>query len=108
MGHSKHREPDAAPHHHHHFHMCWTQGKPQKLEYLRKAKMWYLQEQCSALDDLIAPRGSMYRKIISKDIGYKRRTAGWTDVDAPETESSQFIRKQCCMATGLSKREIKA
>lgn len=33
---------------------CWTQGKPQKLQYLRKADMWYLTDQCSPLEYLIA------------------------------------------------------
>ena len=33
---------------------CWTQGKPQKLVYLRKASMWYLTEQCSPLESLQA------------------------------------------------------
>ena len=33
---------------------CWTQGKPDKLVYLRKAKMWYLTEQCSPLEALVA------------------------------------------------------
>lgn len=32
---------------------CWTQGKPDKLIYLRKAKMWYLTDTCSPLDALI-------------------------------------------------------
>lgn len=32
------------------FHMCWTQGKTDKLKYLRKASMWYLHEQCSPLE----------------------------------------------------------
>lgn len=35
------------------FHMCWTQGKPDKLKYLKLAKMWYLTEQCSPLDAFI-------------------------------------------------------
>eukprot|EP01040_Poterioochromonas_malhamensis_P006286 gene6286-6766_t len=40
--------------HPYHFHMCWTQGKPDKLIYLRKAKMWYLTEECSPQETLIA------------------------------------------------------
>lgn len=32
---------------------CWTQGKPDKLIYLRKAAMWYLTEVCSPLENLI-------------------------------------------------------
>jgi hypothetical protein len=34
---------------------CWTQGKPDKLVYLRKAAMWYLTEECSPLESLVAP-----------------------------------------------------
>ena len=50
------------------FHMCWTQGKPDKLKYLKIAKMWYLQEQCSALDDYIHDEkkrktGEVYSKV---------------------------------------------
>jgi len=36
-----------------HFHMCWTQGKPDKLKYLNKVKMWYLTDTCSPLEALI-------------------------------------------------------
>lgn len=39
-----------------HFHMCWTQGKPDKLKNLRTAAMWYLHQQCSNLDELIADK----------------------------------------------------
>jgi hypothetical protein len=44
------------------FHMCWTQGKPDKLKYLRKASMWYLTEQCSPLESLIES-GSVYQQV---------------------------------------------
>eukprot|EP01038_Epipyxis_sp_PR26KG_P013922 gene13922-18671_t len=36
------------------FHMCWTQGKPDKLIYLKKSSMWYLTPHCSPLEALIA------------------------------------------------------
>eukprot|EP01034_Spumella_vulgaris_P027690 gene27690-34452_t len=36
------------------FHMCWTQGKPDKLINLRKALMWYLTEECSPLEAITA------------------------------------------------------
>ncbi len=39
------------------FHMCWTQGKPDKLKYLKLAKMWYLTEQCTPLDAYIGRGG---------------------------------------------------
>eukprot|EP00605_Chrysophyceae_sp_TOSAG23-4_P001317 GSChrysophyteH1.ASY1.ANO1.1432.1 assembled CDS len=90
-----------------HFHMCWTQGKPQKLEYLRKAKMWYLQEQCSALEDLIHPYGAMYKNIIKQDIGYNLKANDWTRPDMPETQSSRFIYSNCCKRSGLNQHEIK-
>ena len=40
--------------HHHHSCRCWTQGKQQKLDYLRKAHMWYLTDQCSTLETLLS------------------------------------------------------
>lgn len=33
---------------------CWTQGKQDKLKYLRAASMWYLTDTCSPLEALIA------------------------------------------------------
>jgi hypothetical protein len=44
------------------FHMCWTQGKPDKLINLRKASMWYLTETCSPLNELIEG-GSIYKQV---------------------------------------------
>ena len=44
-----------------HFHMCWTQGKPDKLKYLRLALMWYLTDTCSPLESLI-PKGSVFEE----------------------------------------------
>lgn len=41
------------------FHMCWTQGKPDKLKYMREVDIWYLQEICSPLENVI-PGGSVY------------------------------------------------
>ena len=52
------------------FHMCWTQGKPDKLKYLKIANMWYLTPQCSALEDFILDKsgkvgkaGAVYRQV---------------------------------------------
>jgi len=89
-----------------HFHMCWTQGKPQKLDYLRKAKMWYLTEKCSALPDLIHPKGKMYLQINEKDAGSKRSVTDWLDPHVKETEASAFMRQECCVGTGLNAREL--
>ena len=44
------------------FHMCWTQGKPDKLKYLRQASMWYLTPQCSPLENLIQG-GNVYAMV---------------------------------------------
>ena len=44
------------------FHMCWTQGKPDKLKYLRKANMWYLTETCSPLPELIED-GAIFNQV---------------------------------------------
>ena len=46
------------------FHMCWTQGKPDKLMYLRKANMWYMTELCSPLEAL-EPDGVVYQQIVA-------------------------------------------
>ena len=89
-----------------HFHMCWTQGKPQKLDYLRLAKMWYLQEQCSALPDLIFPRGQVYKELKNKDRGYKRSPHEWTGNNVKETEALRHMSNFCCKSTGLNKREL--
>jgi hypothetical protein len=91
-----------------HFHMCWTQGKPQKLEYLRKANMWYLNEKCSPLNELIYPKGKIYQQIVSKDYGITRNVNTWMSEIGikQEVESSLFIRNECCQTTGLSSREI--
>eukprot|EP01031_Cornospumella_fuschlensis_P023523 gene23523-28529_t len=44
---------DQGKVHPYNFHMCWTQGKSEKLRYLRNVKMWYLSEVCSPLENLI-------------------------------------------------------
>jgi len=56
-----------------HFHMCWTQGKPDKLKYLRLALMWYLTDTCSPLESLI-PKGSVFEenaKALNLPIGQR-------------------------------------
>jgi len=40
------------------FHMCWTQGKTDKLTYLKKTKMWYLEDKTCSLDDLQPKKGN--------------------------------------------------
>eukprot|EP00596_Hydrurales_sp_CCMP1899_P002744 CAMPEP_0119041188 /NCGR_PEP_ID=MMETSP1177-20130426/11381_1 /TAXON_ID=2985 /ORGANISM="Ochromonas sp, Strain CCMP1899" /LENGTH=278 /DNA_ID=CAMNT_0007007037 /DNA_START=22 /DNA_END=858 /DNA_ORIENTATION=+ len=47
------------------FHMCWTQGKPDKLIYLRKAKMWYLTDTCSPLENL-TPEGHIFASVSER------------------------------------------
>ena len=45
------REPQAF-----NFHMCWTQGKKDKLKYLKGSRMWYLSDQVErVLHDRIKP-----------------------------------------------------
>ena len=56
------REKKVDPYH---FHMCWTQGKPDKLLYLRKALMWYLTDVCSPLQALV-PRGVIYEENLGR------------------------------------------
>ena len=45
---------------------CWTQGKPEKLVYLRKVKMWYLSETCSPLDNL-RPDGHVFGSVSERE-----------------------------------------
>ena len=51
--------------HPYHFHMAWTQGKPDKLKYLRKALMWYLKEECSPLENVI-PGGKIFQDAAAR------------------------------------------
>jgi hypothetical protein len=58
-----------------HFHMCWTQGKPDKLKYLRLAQMWYLTDQCSPLEAYASantPQGDPNNNINSQNIKVER------------------------------------
>ena len=88
-----------------HFHMCWTQGKPQKLDYLKKAKMWYLQPVCSDLPDLISPKGEIYLRVKDKSRSYSA-IKGVRGAEG-ESEAWAFLGQTCCTSTGLSKREVK-
>lgn len=46
---------------------CWSSGKTDKLRYLKKVKMWYLQHQCTNIKRLI-PNGDLYIKFIQTHI----------------------------------------
>ena len=46
--------------------MCWTQGKPEKLIYLKKVKMWYLTETCSNHANL-TPSGDIFSSVLTKE-----------------------------------------
>lgn len=83
----------------HHTHRCWTQGKPQKLVYLRKALMWYLKEECSPLESLLvdtrerhfwghgkAENGVVYA-YIEQQLGR-----------LPMEEQWELLSKRCCMS----------
>jgi hypothetical protein len=58
------------------FHMCWTQGKKDKLKYMKASGMWYLSEKSS---DMIMATStpSKYRTFdaMSKDMCSKEQ--GW-------------------------------
>ena len=88
-----------------HFHMCWTQGKPQKLEYLKKVKMWYLLPVCSELPDLISPKGEIYLGVKNKNKDYHSITKQGVRGAETESEAWAFLGHQCCSSTGLSNRE---
>jgi hypothetical protein len=42
------------------FHMCWTADKTQKLDFFRKAKLWYLKLYIT-IDDVIPPKGKYHK-----------------------------------------------
>ena len=45
---------------------CWTQGKPDKLIYLKKSQMWYLTEKCSTLESL-KPDSEVFGSISERE-----------------------------------------
>ena len=65
---------------------CWTQGKPQKLEYLRHARMWYLTESCSTLNTLT------HGGIVST------ATSRMTEAGASVSAKWDKLSRACCMA----------
>lgn len=77
---------------------CWTQGKPDKLVYLRKSSMWYLTEECSPLEALIeapfAP-GNDRRKTLPAGEIYK---FSQTILDRPILEQWDALGNRCCMS----------
>ena len=50
----------------HYFIRCWTKGKKEKLEYLKKTKMWYLSPTCSDHANL-KPSGTVFGQISEKE-----------------------------------------
>jgi len=46
-----------------HFHMCWTQGKKDKLENFLKASMWYLTDICSPIEAYMGPNGRVFQEV---------------------------------------------
>jgi hypothetical protein len=72
------------------FHMCWTQGKPDKLKYLRKAGMWYLTETCSPLPELIEG-GSIFNQVEKAS-----RKSKWTRNEPAGDKWAAKIDSTCC------------
>jgi hypothetical protein len=68
--------------HPYNFHMCWTQGKPDKLRYMREIAIWYLSETCSPLENLI-PDGSVWNYIHM-----------WRQL--PSESQTKSLRQLCC------------
>lgn len=63
------------------FHMCWTQGKPDKLIYLRKAHMWYLTDACSPLENL-TPDGHVFGLVLDREEGGHDAQKRWASLSA--------------------------
>ena len=66
------------------FHMCWTQGKPDKLVYLRKAHMWYLKDACSPLEYL-KPDGHVFGLVLEREEGGHDGEKRW-----------ELLSRTCC------------
>ena len=64
---------------------CWTQGKPEKLVYMKKVKMWYLTDTCDALDSL-TPKGHVFGSVSAKERDGHGRAVRW-----------QHLSEMCCM-----------
>jgi hypothetical protein len=83
---------------------CWTQGKPDKLIYLRKSKMWYLTEQCSPLPNLIsgAELSKQEFEEMSIEAGVKMTKQGDVYKQAaqyfslPKEEQWKQLSSLCC------------
>ena len=66
------------------YHMCWTQGKKDKLKYFKDVSMWYLTPVCSEKDAL-APRGKVFGATHDKERKGHDRERRW-----------QHLADMCC------------
>jgi len=88
------------------FHMCWTQGKPDKLKYLRLASMWYLTPQCSPLENLIQGGNvyAMVRRMSAGSPASLRGSRGEREGEVEATGGAAFdkwdygVDRSCCMS----------
>ena len=64
------REKQVDPYN---FHMCWTQGKKDKLLYLNKSKMWYLTSECS-VEGALTSSGSLFKSFETNGV------SGWSNL----------------------------
>jgi hypothetical protein len=72
---------------------CWTQGKPDKLIYLRKALMWYLTETCSPLEALVAANDRVADSTDGPVYTYINENAGLS-----ATDQWNRLGEMCCTA----------
>lgn len=78
---------------------CWTQGKPQKLVYLRKALMWYLKEECSPLESLLVDTRDRHmwgRGTPEHGVIYAYIDAGLKNMNSDD--QWEALSSRCCMA----------
>lgn len=73
---------------------CWTQGKPDKLKNLRLARMWYLTEQCSPLESLVAKDDREDGATTDGPI----YTAIMKNTDLPQDVQWDKLGEMCCTA----------
>lgn len=83
------------------FHMCWTQGKPDKLKYLKLAKMWYLSEQCTPLEAFIVNKqgaaGGVYKDMKKSYMLPEVRSKSKT-IHEKQRVLWAHMASKCCMS----------
>lgn len=57
------------------YHMCWTQGKVDKLKYFNDTSMWYLKDTCEK--ESLTPKGKVFGAVYAKENKGHDRQVRW-------------------------------